>query len=187
MIPDPTVLVNPSHPVPEGFQETLELVDIAADPEGSVLMEAEAARAFGELRLYLGKLGLPALPLSGFRTTERQQLIWDQTMQDKGPDYTARYVARPGYSEHQTGLALDVVLCDPQGLPVDDNDAPEYDVMFPHLHKFGFILRYPRGREAVTGYAYEPWHIRYVGTAAAKAIHDNGWTLEEYKEKENRP
>ena len=84
-------------------------------------------------------------------------------------------------------LALDVVLCDPQGLPVDDSDAPEYDVMFPHLHKFGFILRYPRGREAVTGYGYEPWHIRYVGTAAAKAIHDNGWTLEEYKEKENRP
>ena len=59
--------------------------------------------------------------------------------------------------------------------------------MFPRLHEFGFILRYPKGREDVTGYAYEPWHIRYVGVPAAEEIDRNRWTLEEYAEEKNRP
>ena len=97
-----------------------------------------------------------------------------------GEAYTERYVAKPGYSEHQTGLALDVTLYDACGNEVQDDDYEAYGKLYPHLHEFGFILRYPAGKEGVTGYSFEPWHIRYVGEKAAREIYENGWTLEEY-------
>ena len=92
----------------------------------------------------------------------------------------SRYVAKPGYSEHQTGLALDLSLYDAQDDRVEDDDVEAYAKLFPHLHEFGFILRYPEGKEDVTGYSFEPWHIRCVGVEVASQIYENGWTLEEY-------
>ena len=93
---------------------------------------------------------------------------------------TRRYVAKPGYSEHQTGLALDLTLYDARGTIVADDDADAYEKLSPHFHKFGFILRYPAGKEDVTGYLFEPWHIRYVGTEIAREIYESGLRLEEY-------
>ena len=101
-------------------------------------------------------------------------------MADHGEAYARQRVAKPGYSEHQTGLALDLTLYDDQGDMVRDDDVDAYGKLLPHLYKFGFILRYPAGKESVTGYPFEPWHIRYVGIDAAREMYDAGWTLEEY-------
>ena len=86
-----------------------------------------------------------------------------------------RYSARPGHSEHQSGLAMDVGA-------IDNNygQTPAGQWLNAHCAEYGFILRYPQGKESITGYMYEPWHIRYVGSAAAEAIMANGLTLEEY-------
>jgi D-alanyl-D-alanine carboxypeptidase len=97
-----------------------------------------------------------------------------------GEAHTRRYVAMPGYSEHQTGLALDLTLYDARGDMVEDDDVEAYARLIPHYHEFGFIVRYPEGKEDVTGYRFEPWHIRYVGDEAAREIHGSGLTLEEY-------
>ena len=97
-----------------------------------------------------------------------------------GEVHAKRYVAKPGYSEHHTALALDLTPYDTCGNEVQDDDYEAYGKLHPHLHEFGFILRYPAGKEDVTGYPFEPWHIRYVGVDAAREIYENGWTLEEY-------
>ena len=98
-----------------------------------------------------------------------------------GLERTEKYVAPPGASEHQSGLAIDVscfrdgVFCD-----VLNDEDPEIVWLHQHCYEYGFILRYPKGKEDITGYAYERWHFRYVGKELAKTLHDNGLTLEEY-------
>lgn len=185
MQPDKTILVNRSHPVPEGFRDTIELVTVRTE-DLTFFLEAETYSAFLALKQALGDSGLPMDPISGYRRPARQQEIWDDFLREYGEDYTTSHVAKPGCSEHETGLAVDVVLYDRDGSAISDDYAPEYEIMFPRLHEYGFILRYPKGREAVTGYAYEPWHIRYVGVRAAEEIYRNHWTLEEYAEAQNR-
>lgn len=177
---DYTILVNRTHPIPEGFWEGIALVEFPVEIDFSVSMEAETARAFGDLQRCLDRAGLRVEPLSGYRTYATQQRIWNDFLRERGVEYTVRHVARPGYSEHQTGLALDVTLYDQHGSAIEGKHAPEYDLMFPRLHEFGFILRYPEGKEAITGYAYEPWHIRYVGIQAASVMYEKRRTLEEY-------
>ena len=85
------------------------------------------------------------------------------------------YSARPGHSEHQTGLAIDLN-------DVTDNfgNSREGKWVAAHCHEYGFIIRYPKGKQKITGYMYEPWHVRYVGVKLATKIHDSGLTLEEY-------
>jgi D-alanyl-D-alanine carboxypeptidase len=106
---------------------------------------------------------------SGYRTRERQGELYGES--DTG------YVNAPGESEHELGLTFDVTT---------RTDKPAFDQteqcawLFAHAHEYGFILRYPEGKEAITGVPYESWHYRYVGKEAAQIIHDNGWCLEEY-------
>ena len=172
--------MNRSHPVPENFSDGITFVELMGGENTFISLEEEAARAYLKLQQFLLDSGLPIELLSGYRTAEKQQRIWDESLESNGAEYTARYVATPGFSEHQTGLAMDVMLYDQAGNVIADNDAPEYERMLPVLHRFGFILRYPEGREEITGYGYEPWHIRYVGIPAAQIIWENNWTLEEY-------
>jgi len=180
---DHTILVNRDHPIPEGYSDGIALVELPVEEGFSVPMEEETAGAFLRLQGDLAREGLRMEPLSGYRSADTQRRILEDFLRSRGEEYTLSHVAAPGHSEHQTGLALDVTLYDAKGDPVEDDHAPEYDRLFPRLHEYGFILRYPEGAEAVTGYAFEPWHIRYVGIPAATAIHENHWTLEEYAEK----
>ena len=90
------------------------------------------------------------------------------------------YSARPGTSEHQSGLCLDLISAVDCVLDESFADLPAYDWLVENAHCFGFILRYPEGMESITGYSYEPWHYRFVGVSAATAIHDRGITLEQY-------
>ena len=174
------ILVNRDHSLPEGYAEGLSLAPVFTVDNIPVMMEQEAADAFLQLQNHLTGQGICIDAFSGYRTATHQQELWDERARDNGLDFARRYVAKPGCSEHETGLALDITLFDSNGQIVHDNDTGEYNRVFPLLHKYGFILRYPEGKEAITGFAFEPWHIRFVGIESAKLIYCKGWTLEEY-------
>lgn len=112
---------------------------------------------------------------SGFRSYDYQAQIYSNYVARDGQALADTYSARPGYSEHQSGLAIDVNS-------IDDSFAgtPEAVWLENHCHEYGFILRYPRGKENITGYQYESWHVRYLGTDLSYAVHNSGLTLEEY-------
>ena len=122
------------------------------------------------------------VPVSGWRSQEEQQSIWDDSLAENGQEFTRKYVALPGHSEHQTGLAIDL------GLRQEHVDfiCPEFpytgicQVFRETAPKYGFILRYPDGKETITGIGHEPWHFRYVGTPHAEIITKYELCLEEY-------
>ena len=177
---DKTILVNRDNPIPSDYQESLETTQIQVEENFFVVLEKETATKYVQLRQRLLSLGIHVEVVSGYRSHKTQERIWRDSVAAHGEQHTRRYVAKPGYSEHQTGLALDLTLYDARGNMVAEDDIEAHARFFPYLHTFGFILRYPAGKEDVTGYPFEPWHIRYVGEKAAAAIYKNGWTLEEY-------
>ena len=112
---------------------------------------------------------------SGYRSYEYQQIIYDKFLKEQGEEYTKKYVALPGTSEHQTGLAFDVGI-----VSESFGSTATGKWLENNCYKFGFIIRYPKYKELITGYNYEPWHIRYVGVEVATQIMENNLTLEEY-------
>ena len=130
------------------------------------------------------RLGLNIIIDSGYRSYDYQQKIWDQNVATKGLEETKKFVAPPGGSEHQTGLAFDMaVIRNNQFIDGITEDFDEFKWMINHSYKYGFILRYPKGKESITGYNFEPWHFRFVGIRLAYIIHEFNITLEEYYEK----
>lgn len=122
------------------------------------------------------------VPVSGWRSLAEQQQIWDDSLRDNGPDFTKKYVALPGHSEHQTGLAVDLGLKSSRidFIRPEFPDSGACRAFREKAAKYGFILRYPAGKEDVTGIAHEPWHFRYVGIPHAGIMAENDLTLEEY-------
>ena len=127
---------------------------------------------------------------STYRSVVAQQELWDDWSKDpeKGPEYVKKFVAVPGYSEHHTGLAIDICLIIDGEIVADNDDMIAQREIFSKVHaelaKYGFILRYLEGKDDITGYAYEPWHLRYINDPEiAKEIMDNNLTLEEYLNK----
>ena len=129
-------------------------------------------------------LGLPIIVDSGYRSYNYQQVVLDALIKEKG-DEAFKLVALPGASEHQTGLAIDFAYYE-NGIYNDDVKENDKEAIWlkNNAWKYGFILRYPEGKEDITKYSYEPWHIRYVGNIASN-IYNNNLTLEEYKDKES--
>ena len=127
------------------------------------------------------RIGLNVIIDSGYRSYEYQQIIWEKRVSTKGLEETKKYVAPPGGSEHQTGLAFDVAIIRNNQFSDDitEND-PEIKWLMDNAYKYGFILRYPKGKEKVTGYNFEPWHFRCVGIKLAHIINKFDITLEEY-------
>lgn len=112
---------------------------------------------------------------SGYRSYSYQVKLYNNYVERDGKKAADTYSARPGFSEHQTGLTSDINQIDNS---FENTDAFRW--LQKHAHEYGFILRFPKDKEDVTGYQYEPWHYRYVGVKAAKQIHDENLTLEEY-------
>lgn len=140
-----------------------------------------AAEAAKHLLKYGKSFGCYLYGISGYRSYDRQREIYEQRLREAGPEYTCQYIARPGESEHQSGLALDL-SCPAVHLELEEAFAStgEGRWLSAYAPMFGFILRYPRGKESITGYAWEPWHIRYVGKSLALYLSLTGMTLEEY-------
>lgn len=180
------LLVNPWTPLPEDFVPG-ELVPVQND-------QAVDARAYPDLQDMLGDMsqaGLSPLICSSYRSQERQQELYDNKVQrvmaegvsrEAAQAEAARWVARPGTSEHQTGLAVDIVSLSNQMLDETQESTPEFQWLAENAWKYGFILRYPNDKSEKTGIAYEPWHFRFVGKEAAEEMHDLGLCLEEYLE-----
>lgn len=144
--------------------------------EESRQMDEKAARALEELFQGAKKENITLLGSSAYRSYRSQVKVLNDEISSKGVDYANKYVAKPGKSEHQSGLSIDVT----NESRCFDKTSLEAKWLANNAYRFGFILRYPEGKENITGYNYEPWHIRYVGKDAAKDIYERNITLEEY-------
>lgn len=118
---------------------------------------------------------------SGYRSYDYQLNVLKANIEKNGEEMAYKYVALPGTSEHQTGLCFDVAyMYDGVYSDKTKEDDEEIKWLINNSYKYGFILRYPKGKEEITGYSYEPWHYRYVGKELAQILHENNETLEEY-------
>lgn len=185
---DPTslyVLVNKENPVRQNYKpdDLVEpQVEFNFDKEDEKrYMRAEAAAALEGMFAQADEEGCHLQAVSGYRSFLRQTILYKNNLKYHGLEYTSLYSAMPGKSEHQTGWAMDIT-CDSVGneLSIDFGDCPEGQWVNDNCYKFGFIIRYPRDTEDITGYAYEPWHLRYVGYNLARYLRDEGITLDEY-------
>lgn len=113
--------------------------------------------------------------ISGYRSYQKQEETYQYWVSVDGEETASRYSAKPGHSEHQTGLAIDIT-----SLQQKYSETDEGKWLAEHCWEYGFILRYPPDSEKITGYIYEPWHVRYLGKSTAKLVHDSGLTLEEF-------
>ena len=148
----------------------------------NIYMRPEAARALEELFAGAADAGLKLYATSGYRSYATQKAIFERNAAQKGEKTANMSSAKAGYSEHQTGLAMDIEgeTTKGSGLVQAFGESPEGIWVAEHCHEYGFILRYQQGKTDITGYIYEPWHIRYVGREAAQEIVEQDLTLEEY-------
>ena len=149
-----------------------------------IFLEKETTKAWYQLKQFLVNQGIEFDICSGFLSLENQQYKYNSFLKRNGLELTKRRMCLSGYSEHHTGLAIDCDYFkndDWAGICSDDN--PETKYIHSVLHNFGFILRYPKHKQEITGMQYEPWHIRYVGKELAKKLYEEDLTLEEYYEK----
>jgi len=182
------ILINKNNPITKDQIRNIDLVQTIDINGEKVLLQKDALEAFNAMKAALKKDGYYIDINTGFRTYEEQEAIYNEIVKTQGQAYADKYVAPVGYSEHHTGLAIDVYI--------DRNKIAEHDIPLqinPQYHKtknklyntmadYGFILRYPEGKEKITGYPQEAWHIRYVGVEVAKFITEKNFTLEEYVE-----
>ena len=171
------VIVNKYYKVPEDYKPE-DLVEIS---EG-VLVRKMAKDAYEKMQTAAQEAGMNIKAVSGFRTVEYQRNLYNRYLSSDKPANVDRYSSRGGYSEHHTGLAIDVVGS--FGSLTDFEDTKESPWIYENAHKYGFIVRYNTDNESVTGYKNEPWHLRYIGEKAATDMKEKGvGSFEEYKEK----
>lgn len=150
------------------------------DIEKSYLRK-EAAKKIERLFDAAEREGIELFAVSGYRSYSRQTSVFDAKANQVGQEAAEVVVAIPGSSEHQTGLAMDISSRSVRLELIEEfGETIEGQWLENNAHKFGFILRYPKGKESITGYQYEPWHFRYVGAHAATVIFEKQLTLEEY-------
>lgn len=173
------ILVNAAHPLKkEPKEDALSCFEYGDE---AVLLDRHAAKMLTKI-LSIIQSGDEIIPVSGFRTMSEQQRIYNASLLENGIEFTCKYVALPGCSEHQTGLAVDLA-----------ENSEAVDFLRPHFPysgvcqrfrdkaaDYGFVERYPAGREHVTQIGHEPWHFRFVGYPHSKILTETGLTLEEY-------
>ena len=184
---DPTdilILVNKQNRAP-AVPVTLVKPDVTPTEPAyseSIYMRPEAARALEELFDGAQQAGITLYATSGFRSYSTQKAIFERKLETMSERSANASVAKPGYSEHQTGLAMDIEgeSTKNTGLTEAFGESPEGIWVAENCHEYGFIIRYPKDKTDITGYVYEPWHLRYVGLEAAEEITELGVTFEEY-------
>ena len=184
--PNYRILINSENKIPEGFIDTVELVEVE-NPEGDrFFVEKKTYEAFLKSQADIRENhGLEIALLNSYRTLEKQQAAFDHYLHKFGLAYAEKYAARPGCSEHHTGFALDVGFALNGKASHKNADLFSYEDMYRVVHKkmpqYGFILRYPADKVSITKINYEPWHFRYIDDPAlAQQITDKGICFEEY-------
>ncbi|MFT3985378.1 MAG: M15 family metallopeptidase [Lachnospiraceae bacterium] len=177
------ILVNKQNPVPEDYE--MELVSV----NGSMQVDKRIAKPLAEMLDAAQKDGVSLMICSAYRSFDRQTILFEikiRRLMNSGMTYLEAYaessysVTVPGTSEHELGLALDIVSPSYTSLNEGFQDTEAGEWLRTHASEYGFILRYPKGKEYITGITYEPWHFRYVGEQAAQEIKKSGLSLEEY-------
>ena len=184
---DYMAIVNKTHKLPDNWEKNLKTVKMTNSIKDKVEVEKKAYDAYLKLKADLEKEDIYVDLDSARRSVKEQQRIMDEFTEEYGADYAAKTVAKPGYSEHHTGLALDLYLIVDGKDVVENEDMIKYTDIWAKIHEkladYGFILRYLDGAEHITGYGYEPWHIRYIDDIdKAKESTSKGGTFEEYLE-----
>lgn len=179
-----TALVNKERYLPNNYiPEDLSYVEVknVCPNDDARKLRREAANFLKELFNEASSIGLKLYACSGYRSYERQKQIFEEYSEIDGEEETNRFSAKPGTSEHQTGLCMDVT-CESVNFELSSSfeDTEEGKFILLHAHKYGFIIRYPKGKESITGYIYEPWHIRYLGIETAIKVNESGLTYDEY-------
>ncbi|MBE6921709.1 MAG: hypothetical protein E7465_00820 [Ruminococcaceae bacterium] len=177
------LLVNPWNPLPKDYE--VELVDITYRDR----MAVESSEALIQMLADCEAAGHETMIVSAYRTQEDQEFLFNRKVnsylslnwsRERAETEAAKEVAVPGTSEHQLGLAVDIIDVDYGYLDDHQANMPAQKWLMEHCHEYGFILRYPVGSTEITGIIYEPWHYRYVGVEIAQEITNLGITLEEY-------
>ena len=185
--PELLLLVNPWNPLPEDYEA--ELQQVGREFGTDYKMDIRCAEKLEQMIADCREGGGHPWICSAFRTQEQQQALFDNKVlrvilegvdREEAPDVAATTVARPGTSEHQLGLAVDVIDELYTRLDEGQEDTATQQWLMDNCARYGFILRYPTGTTEITGIIYVPWHYRYVGERYAKEITELGVTLEEY-------
>ncbi|MED0939848.1 M15 family metallopeptidase [Bacillus mobilis] len=177
-------VVNKEYGLPEDYKpEDLVVPNVPFSFSGTLeksYLRKEAAEALERLFDLAKKEGIELNAVSGFRSYDYQKNLYANNVKRKGQEHTDRFSAKPGHSEHQTGLTMDVSSKSANNeLELTFANTKEGKWLKENAYRAGFIIRYPKGKESITGYAYEPWHIRYVGDIA-ESIYKKKLTLEEF-------
>ncbi len=171
---DKLVLVNKYYKLPSNYSAS-DLVSLGTYCSYNGQMKSEAATAIKSMIDASKNDGLSMKIISAYRTESLQNTLFTNSTKRNGIEHALIYSAKPGHSEHQTGYAADINTTEESF-----KDTSEYTWLQENAYKYGFIERYPSGKEFITGYGYEPWHYRYVGVDVAKIIHEKDITFEEY-------
>ncbi|MCA0174231.1 M15 family metallopeptidase [Bacillus sp. RAR_GA_16] len=170
----------PSDFIPKNLVEP-DVSSYAPKGDPKRLMVEEAATALEKMFAGAKKDGFELKAVSGYRSYERQEAIFAYNAEQRGEEVANQVSAQAGQSEHQTGLTMDISTPSlGSSLTEEFGNTPEGKWVADHAHEYGFVVRYLKGKEDITGYQYEPWHVRYVGKEAAADIHEAGVTLEEF-------
>ena len=186
---DELILVNPTHYIPDDYEPNLVTV------QGKYKMDEKAAQHAIDLVAAAKEAGFDMQLCSAYRTVAKSEELYNRKVNEylqygydekTAKTEAAKWVAPPGTSEHHTGLAMDIVSSDYWSYYSDlEHEFENFDSfrwLYEHCAEFGFVLRYPKDKQDITGITYEPWHYRYVGVENAKYIMENGLCLEEYLE-----
>ena len=172
---DVTTLVNKYNKLPDNYErDDLVTLDNEYSKKGEKVREViynDLKKMFDEAK----KDNINLNVISGFRTNEKQDTLFNNSIKKNGLDHALIYSAKPGYSEHQLGLAIDI-----NSVEESFKNTNEYKWLKNNSYKYGFIERYPEGKEKITGFGYEPWHYRYLGVDVATKIFTENITYEEY-------
>lgn len=177
------ILANKTHKLREDYEPSDLVKPNVTMRYYECMLREEAAKKLEEMVNKASEEGLFIGLISGYRSYSYQVDLYNSYVSNHGQEYTDTFSSRPGYSDHQTGLAVD--LCGEDinyDLSTEFENTSEGKWLHEHAHEYGFIMRYPKGKDDITGYSYEPWHFRYIGEEYATAIYetDEWYTFEEY-------
>ena len=174
------ILVNKDNALDKTYVP-LDLVDSCSSYKDGILINKKVLERFNLMKEDMKILGYDIDIMSGYRDYTYQEKIYNKLLKEKGLAYTFRSIAKPGCSEHQTGLAIDICVYRDGKCYIEHEleELEEIKWIIDNCYKYGFILRYPKDKEDITGYNYEPWHFRYVGDLA-KYLYMNNMLLEDY-------
>lgn len=176
------IIINKANPISKETLTKYNTVSVEDNLFPNVKLEEQTYKNYLKLKDNLLERGYYINIRSGYRSFEDSEKIYNYYSMKNGASYAEKYVAKPGVSEHNAGIAFDFVVSKDKNATKNNYESDEYFYLENIAYLYGFIIRYPKDKENITGYEYEPWHLRYVGTSLAKYLKKNNLTLEEYYE-----